>query len=515
MNMNMNTERIKVLYVDDEEGNLKAFKATFRREMDIHIALSGQEGLDLLEKEEVHVVISDQRMPGMTGAEFLAIVKERHPKPMRMLLTGYADLEAVIQAVNQGGIYAYATKPWDPNDLKLRIQQAYEVHALRTHREQLLGRYGQVFQLAADPIVIVDQSGCVHDANPATLKLLGVSGETLKERGFKSFLSDPRALMRSLKARRQGRDFVNVDLTLHAHGDKVIDCLMTATHMGSTEDGHALFQAMIKDITDRRQEEARLRRLNSDLDRRVSVRTKQLLDALEDLGSFSYSVAHDLRSPLKNVQALGQLLHEHLADAADHEALALTDRIQKGTTRMLQLVDDLLRFSQTNTRELQKQDVDLRAIVMELITEQVPQDRLSQVTCLMDEDLMVRGDAPMIKVALQNLLSNALKFTGHEELPEIGIGASVNNGEVVVWVKDNGVGFDADRADQVFGVFKRMHDQNQFEGTGVGLAIVQRIMQKHGGRAWAESAPGCGTTVHLEFPVEDIQRSFMPFGRVA
>lgn len=511
----MNTERIKVLYVDDEEGNLKAFKATFRRDMDIHIALSGQEGLDLLEREEVHVVISDQRMPGMSGAEFLAIAKERFPRPMRMLLTGYADLESVVQAVNQGGIYAYATKPWDPNDLKLRIQQAHEVHALRTQREQLLGRYSQVFQLAADPIVIVDQSGRVHDANPATLKLLGVSGETLREQGFKSFLSDPRALVGSLKARRQGRDFVNVDLTLHAQGNKVIDCLMTATHMGSTEDGHALFQAMIKDITDRRQEEARLRKLNSDLDRRVSVRTKQLLDALEDLGSFSYSVAHDLRSPLKNVQALGQLLHEHLAEASDHEALALTERIRKGTTRMIQLVDDLLRFSQTNTRELQKQDVQLRNVVMELIGEQVPDERTSQVTCSVDEELVVRGDAPMIKVALQNLLSNALKFTSNEEKPEISIGASATDGEVVVWVKDNGVGFDADRADQVFGVFKRMHDQNQFEGTGVGLAIVQRIMQKHEGRTWAESATGAGTTIHLAFPAADAEMTPLSFARVA
>jgi len=137
----MTTERIRVLFVDDEEANLKAFKASFRKDMEVFLANSGEQALQLLETTAVHVIISDQRMPGMTGSEFLAIAKERFPRPMRMLLTGYADLEAVVNAVNKGGIYAYATKPWDENDLKLRIGQAFEVHQLRHDKENLLSRY--------------------------------------------------------------------------------------------------------------------------------------------------------------------------------------------------------------------------------------------------------------------------------------------------------------------------------------------------------------------------------------
>ncbi|HRD54420.1 MAG TPA: response regulator, partial [Flavobacteriales bacterium] len=112
----------RVLVVDDEENNLKAFRTSFRREMDVLLAPSGDEALKILEKEMVHVIVSDQRMPGMSGSEFLAIARQRHPQAMRMLLTGYSDLEAVVKAVNEGGIYSYATKPWDENGLRLRIQ---------------------------------------------------------------------------------------------------------------------------------------------------------------------------------------------------------------------------------------------------------------------------------------------------------------------------------------------------------------------------------------------------------
>ena len=131
----MNKQRINVLYVDDEAGNLTAFRATFRREFQVHTATSAEEGLALLEQHPVHVVISDQRMPGTTGSQFLAQVRDKYPRTIRMLLTGYSDMEAVVDAINKGGIYSYCTKPWDPNDLKLRIEQAFEVHHLREQRE--------------------------------------------------------------------------------------------------------------------------------------------------------------------------------------------------------------------------------------------------------------------------------------------------------------------------------------------------------------------------------------------
>lgn len=512
----MQSDRIRVLFVDDEESNLKAFKASFRREMEVLLARSGQEALDLLAREEVHLIVSDQRMPGMTGSEFLAIARGRHPQAMRMLLTGYSDLEAVVRAVNEGGIYAYATKPWDENDLRLRMQQAFEVQQLRREKERLLDRYSQVFESSADPIVIVDHRGAVLEANAACAKLLGVDRDALKRQRFTEFIEQPGALVRRLKHHRSGKDFVNVDLTLRTPSGSIIDCLMTATYLGAQHGHRDVFQAIIKDVTDRNQERKRLERLNSDLDKRVAVRTAQLLEALEDLGSFSYSVAHDLRSPLKNMAALSEMLKSTAEGSpALQECLPFAERIERGARQMIQLVDDLLRFSQTNTRQLDRRPANLLAIAQEAATDCVPQERLGQVRFAIEPAAEVLADPPMLKVALHNLLSNAVKFSRHAEAPRIEIGHRKDGDKDIVWVKDNGVGFDAQLKDQAFGVFKRLHKADQFEGTGVGLAIVQRVVTKHGGRAWAESAAGQGATIYLELPSEPPQQAAAPFCMVA
>lgn len=512
----MANERIRVLFVDDEENNLKAFKASFRREMDVLLADSGLSALEILDREEVHVIVSDQRMPGMTGSEFLTIARERHPRVMRMLLTGYADLEAVVEAVNKGGIYAYATKPWDENDLRLRIHQAFEIQQLRGEKDRLLDRYSQVFEASADPIVIVDHRGTVLEVNEACAKLLGLSRHELMQARFTDYLENPRGLVRNLKAHRSGKDFVNVDITLRTPAGSIVDCLMTATYLGAQGAHRDVFQAIIKDVSDRKQEEKRLQKLNADLDRRVAARTNQLLEALEDLGSFSYSVAHDLRSPLKNIAALSEMLRTSAnGDPALAECLPFAERIEKGARRMIQLVDDLLRFSQTNTRELERRQVRLAGLAAEAVDDIVPEDRREQITIDIGVNAEVLADAPMLKVVLHNLLSNALKFTRNASSPIITVGHRREDDHDHLWVSDNGVGFDAVHKDQAFGVFKRLHKTEQFEGTGVGLAIVQRVVSKHGGRVWAESAVGKGATIHIELPVKAVDRDQLPFARVA
>jgi PAS domain S-box-containing protein len=512
----MRNDRIRVLFVDDEEGNLKAFKASFRRDMDVLLASSGAAALELLAKEEVHVIISDQRMPEMSGSEFLAIARQRYPAAMRMLLTGYADLEAVVNAVNKGGIYAYATKPWDENDLKLRIQQAFEIRQLRVEKERLLDRYAQVFEASADPIVIVDQRGEVLEVNNACARLLGTPREELLTARFTDFLEDAHGLVQSLKKHRSGKDFVNVDLTLRTPAGSIIDCLMTATYLGAQDGRRDVFQAIIKDVTDRKQEEKRMHKLNADLDKRVAVRTSQLLEALEDLGSFSYSVAHDLRSPLKNIAAMSEHLRSTATgDPSLAECLPFAERIERGAQHMIQLVDDLLRFSQTSTREIDLRKVPLKALVEEAIADIAPDERKTQIKLVMDPGSCVLADAPMLKVVLHNLLSNALKFTRTTAQPEIVVGHQRTGSSDHLWVQDNGVGFDAKYKDQAFGVFKRLHKAEQFEGTGVGLAIVQRVVAKHHGSARAESAVGQGTTIHIELPVSAIPEQALPFSKVA
>lgn len=282
------------------------------------------------------------------------------------------------------------------------------------------------------------------------------------------------------------------------------------SYLGKSDDGHRSFQVIIKDITDRRAEEQRLRKLNSDLDRRVAVRTRQLLEALEDLGAFSYTVAHDLRSPLKNVLALCQLLQEH-QPPTDIDGRELSSRIQRGAGRMLELVDDLLRFSQTNNRDLQRSDIRLRDLVQEVMDELPPAPHAPLLVNMVPPDTLLHADAAMLKVVLVNLMSNAVKFTRQVEAPRIEVRLDTDDTGEVLRVRDNGVGFDSTGAKAVFGAFKRMHRADQFEGSGIGLAIVQRIVNKHGGEVWAESTVGKGTTISLRMNAGVADRAALPF----
>lgn len=512
----MTEPKIRVLFVDDEENNLKAFRSTFRREMDVLLASSGEEALRILETEQVQVIISDQRMPNMTGSEFLALARERFPKPVRMLLTGFADLEAVIAAVNKGGIHAYSTKPWDLNDLTLKIKQAHELFTLREDKDKLLHQYRQIFQTSGDPIVIVNNTGAILQANSACGKLVGMAVEELLQQRFTDHLVNANDLMRSLRVRRSGQEFINVDITLRTSAGDLVDCLMTATYLGRSDGGLHAFQAVIKNITDRKQEELRIRKLNADLDKRVAARTGQLLEALEDLGSFTYTVAHDLRSPLKNIATMSDHLRSLVTGPATGEEIGeLADRINKGTVRMLELLDDLLRFSQTNKRDMDRRSVGLRQLVLDSVEELVPASRLDQVTIDIGEGVEVLTDPPMLKVVLQNLLSNALKFSRTRECPAIAVRHRCEPGRNIITVQDNGVGFDAELAQQAFGIFKRLHKADQFEGSGIGLAIVQRIVNKHDGEVWAESAVGKGTSVHVALPTSEGLREAIPFIKVA
>ena len=509
--MTMARKKIRVLFVDDEEGTRKAFKATFRRDMDVILAGSGREALEVLGEESVHVIVSDQRMPDMVGSELLAQVRARFPAVMRILLTGYSDLEAVEHAINKGGIFAYVTKPWDEHDLRMRIERAHEIQDLRASREALLQQYTQVFSSAGDPIVLVDHRCRIIEANPACGRLMGVDHKALIGRGFMQHVVNAKDWVRSLKDQRHNQGPINVDLTILGRSGNPIDCMMTMNLLGNSKPGKEIYQAIIKDITDRRQEEKRLRKLNADLDKRVAVRTAQLLEALEDIGSFSYSVAHDLRSPLKNMLAMSELLHSQATQNQDESALDFTERIQKGAQRMIDLVDDLLRFSRTNTRELEPTSVPLATLVHTVITEQVPEARLPQVLNQVQDGTMVLADAPMLKVVLHNLLSNALKFSAHVSSPQIEIRHSVKNNHDVIEVIDNGVGFDNKHREAIFGAFKRLHERSQFEGTGVGLAIVQRIVHKHGGTVHADSVEGSGTTMRIELPSTKGVNAHAPF----
>jgi PAS domain S-box-containing protein len=311
---------------------------------------------------------------------------------------------------------------------------------------------------------------------------------------------DRMMVAQDMAAIRKGEEAGDLEFRTNPDHGPVRTLRRTVRRIPSDAEGQGVrYIGTLLDITEAVEVEAKLKRLNQELEQRVQERTKALSIANQELEAFSYTVSHDLKAPLRGIDGYSQLLIEECMEQLDEDGRDFVQRIRYGVQQMVDLINDLLDYSRMERRDMAREPVDLLPLVHQVIelyqsdieaSQTEVQLTLGPTTLPLDRDGFL--------VVLRNLVGNALKFSREVDRPRIEIGGRSEAGRRILWVKDNGVGFDMKYHDRIFGIFQRLHRPEQFPGTGVGLALVAKAVHRMGGRVWAESAPGAGTTFFLE-----------------
>lgn len=295
-------------------------------------------------------------------------------------------------------------------------------------------------------------------------------------------------------------DFVGIEFRCHHKTGDIVYLEVSGTPVFDKKGYFSGFRCISRDITERKQAELKISRLNEELELKVIERTRQLELTNRELEAFSYSVSHDLRAPLRSIDGFSQAFLEDYGDTLEETGHAYLHRVRQAAQRMSVLIDDLIKLSKVTRVEMTDREVNLSEIVTSvsgLLRDQHPE---RTIDFHIEEGLIVKGDASLLRIALQNLLENSVKFTSKEERAVIEFGSFNKSGEMVLYLKDNGAGFNMQYANKLFTPFQRLHRERDFPGTGIGLATVQRIVHRHMGKIWAESEKGKGATFCFTLP---------------
>jgi len=377
--------------------------------------------------------------------------------------------------------------------------------ALRESEEQ--------FRLLVDSVIdygifILDTEGNIRTWNAGAERIKGWRAEEIIGHPFTLFYEQE---ARDRKHPEEELKFATRDGRFHEEGWRVRKdgsrfwADVTITALRDSTGRLRGFAKVTRDLTDRARQEQALREANASLEQRVKERTADLLLLNEELESFSYSVSHDLRAPLRAIDGFSKVVLEDYGEGQplDAPGLRYLERIRAGAQRMSVLIEDLLKLSRVTRVELRVAPVDLAALAREVLEGLARQAPGRAVSLSIPPAVQATGDPQLLRIVLENLLGNAWKFTGKQQAPRIEFGVEPRAEERVFFVRDNGAGFDMAHAGKLFTPFQRLHGDDEFEGTGIGLATIQRVIRRHRGRVWADAKPGEGATFWFTLGMAD------------
>jgi PAS domain S-box-containing protein len=366
-------------------------------------------------------------------------------------------------------------------------EQRQAEEALRENEQ----RFRLIFENSMYPILIADDNGRYVDANEAACALVGVSREELLTMSVSDLRTDSgNAGERYQQYVATGRETGEFEFATPAGTKRIVEYSASRFAPG-------LHLSILRDITKRKAAEEEIRQLNAELEQRVEQRTAQLSAANRELEGFSYSVSHDLRTPLRSISGFSKVLLDDYGDKLDEEAKDYLHRIMNAGFRMTDMIDDLLQYSRLGRREMRVELTDLSRIAEEVVSEIKRRHPDNNATFRVQPGLTTRADSQLLRVVMENLLDNAFKFASKTTEPIIEFGALEREGGTAFFVRDNGIGFDPQYVGKLFQPFERLHRTIDYPGTGIGLANVQRIIHRHGGKVWAEGEVGKGATFYF------------------
>lgn len=341
-------------------------------------------------------------------------------------------------------------------------------------------------------IATIHRDGTIRYMSPSSSQVLGRAPEELVGRSYLEFAhpDDLEVVRRKFRGLLERPGIAQQFQLRYLHSSGEWRVLELQGQLPSDDTEHAIVNGY--DVTDRLRAEGEIRALNTQLRRR----TEQLSATNRELESFAYSVSHDLRAPLRSVDGFSRALEEDYGSQLDAGAASYIERIRAAAVRMGRLIDDLLSLSRLARKEIVREPVDLSELAHQ-VGEEFARTRSREVDLRVHDDLHCHGDVRLLTVLLENLLDNAWKFTRKVAEPTVWVGSLSSDGEEVFFVRDNGAGFEMEHAERMFGAFQRLHTDSEFEGTGIGLATVQRIVNRHGGRIWAEGRVDEGATIYF------------------
>ncbi|NEP17657.1 MAG: response regulator [Leptolyngbya sp. SIO4C1] len=483
-----------ILLIDDNPNDRLLARRELDREFeDLNIieAIDQQELNQKLNAANFDMVITDYQLGWSNGLTVLRTVKAQHPQCPVIMFTNTGTEEIAVEAM-KAGLDDYVIKsPKHFIRLPQAVRSVWQKVQTQRRAAQLEGRLQALLNQLEVGIFRAMPTGQLLDVNAALLNMLQVDSlESAQSRLGQRLAMPNQPPADRLKPK---------EMLLERQDDRPM-WLRLIMSVSAADRGEPIVDGIVEDITGRKQAEQALSELNQTLEEQVQARTAQLESANRELELFAYSVSHDLRSPVRQIDGFINLLSEQLAEPPDSAAQHYLTIISDLITRAGNMIDALLNFSRTGRVEMSPTQVDMLELV-ETVKAQIKVNEPDRTIQWQIEPLpAVWCDRTLMQTVWQNLLENAVKFTRFEPVAKITVGSQAQGQSTVFFVKDNGVGFDAHQAEKIFGIFQQAHSSRDFEGTGIGLANAQRIIARHRGRIWADGQRQQGAAFYFSLP---------------